>query len=71
MDDVSVIWILVGLGVMVLGPPGAVWADIRRQVRSVTERIDRDRTEMQAYRTETQEELKSMRDALIAGPNTP
>lgn len=49
MEDINVIWILIGMGVMVLGPAGAVWADIRRQVHSLTEQWNRERTETQAW----------------------
>lgn len=36
----EVMWMLIGLGTILLGPAGAAWVDVRRQVQAVGERVD-------------------------------
>lgn len=71
MENVSVIWILVGMATLVLGPASAAWVDVRRQVHALTSRIDtmvdqwdKDRAETQKHwerdRTEMREWLKDL-----------
>ena len=53
MDDLSTLPWLIGMAALVLGPTGAVWVDIRRQVNTMVKQWDKDRTE-------TREWLKSL-----------
>ena len=52
MDNLSAVWIVLGMVTTVL-IVGATWGDVRRQVKTLAEQWDRDRTE-------TREWLKSL-----------
>lgn len=60
MENISALWVLIGMGVMVLGPAGAVWADIRRQVHGIGERIDMVVNQWDRDRKEDREWMKNL-----------
>ncbi len=60
MEPISVLWILVGLAVLVLGPAGGVWAGMRQSVRSIGERIDTMVEHWETDREDTREWLKAL-----------
>ncbi len=55
MEDISVVWYLVGFGVLVFGPAGGVWAAVSRGEKILSIFVQQMKTD----RTETQDWLKN------------
>ena len=62
MGDISVVWIVVGLAVLVLGPAGGVWAGIKGSVFRIEQQMTTFIAQVQSDHHETQEWLKGLEE---------
>ncbi len=62
MENLNILWAVLGLVVLVLGPAGGVWAGIKGSVRRLDAQFTTFIGEMKTDREETRDWLKSLQE---------